>query len=173
LTRAACGQGQQSKNHCSKSSQHAPLAQQQQCHLHPLGFSGAIAASIASAIALFMAFQSSFPIGIMHFCSPCARLSADWLRCVNGAAFPSRTNPLNYLPQINQRSLISKRNLQSDTVRLLNDSLDLCLDNYLLRFRHIYVCSRITKWRIDSPLSSSATVIDARRPSQPRVCQVL
>jgi hypothetical protein len=31
--------------------------------------------------------------------------------------------------QINQRSLVSERNLQSDPVRLLDDSLDLGLDN--------------------------------------------
>jgi hypothetical protein len=47
----------------------------------------------------------------------------------HGSPILSRTNPLDYLPQINQRSLVSKRNLQSDTVRFLNDSLDLCLDN--------------------------------------------
>ena len=49
------------------------------------------------------------------------------MRLRSGSSWSS--NAVDHLPQINQRCLVSKRNLQSDAVRLLNDSLDLRLDN--------------------------------------------
>ena len=63
------------------------------------------------------------------------------------------SNPLNYLPQINQLNLASKRNLQPDGVRLLNHRLDRCLDNSAAM--HVHTRSPTLNFRLSPGFSDA------------------